>query len=383
MAVEALAEVIELNPSTVDTDVLSDGHLELGDGGWSGSPAWASAVRWFLLALILGVGAVFACNAYVDPNGITGSKHYQIVLFDGLNRAAKVELMSAAEHPPRVLILGSSTSRNADPKTVEQLTGYPAFNAGMSAGMPIDMYAMASYAYSLWNSAPPHIVYLVDVDTTLNPTPSNAGLLTTPELWKQFTFADKARVARDAYRPYLTRDALMNSIRSVQAGTPYSDLVVNAVTHFRPDGFRRRDPFAHANAVQRREAETRRYRETIYRNNGAERLDAVSEDYLTRLVDLAAEHDQVPTIVLMPPHPAYRAAMQREGYERRRVAVLRFLHTLRADGHARIVDMTSIHSFGGDPALFSDNVHMTKPNVDRLLTQLNELGVLYPLEARG
>lgn len=379
---EVLADVIEIRPNAADPDVLSDGHLELGEDGWLGSPAWAATVRWFFCALLVGVGAVFAFNAYVDPNGITGSKRYQIVLFDGLNRAAKVELMSRVEHPPKVLILGSSTSRNADPKTVEELTGASAFNAGMSAGMPVDMYAMASYAYNIWSSSPPHIVYLVDVDTTLSPTSANAGLLTTPELWTQFSRTDKARIARDAYRPYLTRDALMNSLRSVQAGTPYSNLVVNTVTHFRPDGYRRRDPFAHANAAKRREAETRRYRESIYRNNGAEQLDSVGEDFLTRIVALAAAHDQKPTFVVMPPHPAYRAAMRRDGYERRRIAVLRFLHTLRADGRAQVVDMTNLHSFGGDPMLYSDNVHMTQPNVDRMLDKLNELGVLYPLELR-
>ncbi len=362
----------------VNADVLSDGHLELGEGGWLGSSSWRRVNVLFGLALILGVAMAFAFNLYVDPLGISKSHRYAVQSVDGVSREAKARLMAQMKDAPGVLLLGSSTSRNADPKTVEDLTGAPAFNAGMTAGKPVDMYAMASYAYDIWQDAPPHIVYLFDVDVTLRDTPPNGGLLTTPELWKQFNARDKARIATTVWRPYLSRDTLNLSWKAFRAGTPYRPVLADALSKFRPDGFRTKDPYEGQDATARRRAETLRYRNLIYANDGAERLDPRGREYIKRIVALANSEAQTPTIVVLPPHPAYRAAVLPDGYDRRREAVIRWLHQLRAEQDVRVIDMTNLSDFGGKPQDFSDHVHMTKPNMDRLMEELHNLGVLLP-----
>lgn len=372
---------VAAKPTVVDTDVLSDGHLELGDGGWSGSSGWRWANVSFIAALIVGVIAAFSFNLYVDPLGISTSKRYAVQSVDGVSREAKARLMAQLDDAPGVLILGSSTSRNADPKTVEELTGVTAFNAGMTAGKPVDMFAMASYAFDIWEEAPPHIIYLFDVDVTLRDTPPNGGLLTTPELWRQFNARDKARIATTVWRPYLSRDTLALSWKSFRARTPYQPVLASAMSKFRADGFRMKDPYAAQSAEKRRRVETLRYRSMIYGNDGAERLDPRGREFIRRLVARANANAITPTIVVLPPHPEYRKAVLPDGYDRRREAVIRWLHELESEGDAEVVDMTNLADFGGKPQDFSDHVHMTKPNMDRLFEELDNLGVLLPADS--
>jgi hypothetical protein len=367
----------------VDADTLSDGHLKLGEGGWSGSPAWASMVRWFLLVAVATALALFSLNLWVDPNGISGSKRFRVQTVEGSVRAAKAQLLEKMDAAPEVVVLGSSTSRMADPETIRVLTGGTAFNAGMSAGRPADMFAITSYVLNRWVTTPPHFVYLIDVDGTFRDTPANAGLMTTPELWKQFGAVDKARIMLDAYRPYMSKDAVELSLKVLRSRQPYDPSVEDVTAKFRPDGRVKRDPYANPNeqrrlktAERRRIVETARYRDTIYGNEGAERLDPRGRDYVDRIVRLIHQAGGTPTLVLLPGHPDYVREMKPYGYERRRDAVLKLLRSYQDAGQAKVIDLSDLNTFGGDPDEFSDNVHMTSENMDRMFRELSDLELL-------
>jgi hypothetical protein len=71
--------------------------------------------------------------------------------------------------------------------------------------------------------------------------------------------------------------------------------------------------------------------------------------------------------VLTPAHPAFLAALGPAGWTRRHAELLAYLHGLAARSRLHVLDASRIAAFGGRPAAFYDGVHMTTPNVQRLL----------------
>lgn len=360
-----------------DEDVLSDGHLELGDGGWAGSRHWRGTVLWFLLTVTLGFGGIVALNCWVDPLGITGWGTYSRQSVEGASRTMKRTLLSDLKQPPQILLLGSSTGRNFSPDAIRSLSGQRAFNTSMSAGKPIDMFAMTSYAADLWpRRAFPHIVYLIDIDVTFRDTPPNAGLITTPELWRQFGLVDHARIAAGAYKPYTSLDTTKRTLHALKRGPVPRPQDADPLGAFDANGFRRRDPYARQDPTNRRESETRRYQKLVYAEGHGQRLEARGREYVRRIVELANRNGDTPTLVLLPVHPQYRSDMQEYGIEQRRRLVLAYLRKLASGGDARVADISNLKTFGGIDSDFSDHVHMTVPNATRALRWLQQHGYL-------
>ena len=81
-------------------------------------------------------------------------------------------------------------------------------------------------------------------------------------------------------------------------------------------------------------------------------------------------------MVLTPTQPEVLAAAQRAGWRLRHAEMLRLLEQLQEQYDFAIVDMTSVASFGGDPAGFFDATHMTTENqrkmIDAVLSQAGD-----------
>lgn len=350
-------------------DELTPGHLDIGEGGFVGSARWRSMVRWFVAALLVLVAGAFALNWYVDPMDLSGSGRYQPQVAEARNRMWKVELLAGLEQAPGVLVLGSSTARNVDPSEVGCHAGTSAFNASLTAGRTIDAYALASYVDDRFpRGRYPHLLWAVDVDGLFRDLPANPGLVTTPQLARQFSTAERVRLAGQVFRPYLTTQALQLSVTTLRTGVAQAP-IPPARARFRVDGFRLRDPYARGgNAARRTRAGIDRYRTSIYTpREHAGRLGRDARRWFERTLAVANRRGDVPTIVLMPVHPDAVEALAPYGWHERHRALVRYLHGLRGRYRLNLVDLSDARDAGVEAGDFQDNVHLGQAAMNRML----------------
>lgn len=370
-------------------DELTPGHLDLGDEGWAGGAAWRSFARVFFVVAALGVAAAFAVNAVVDPMGLTGAGRFPLVTVEGASRAGKAARLQQLAEEPEVLLLGSSSARNFDPKTVEELSGRTAFNASMSAGRPADAFAMASLAAEHFvtdddlrsrgeKAAGPHLVYFLDVDSALASNPPNAGLVTTADLRRQFGRMELGRMALETFTPYLQLSTLKLSAQSVRRymrGERFSE--ASSESSIRVDGFRVKDPLRGGGVDNqaRFNAETERYRLSIYGTGEPATLDRRARNHIERMVADANERGDTPTIVIMPVNPKAVEVLRPFGWDERYEAVRDFVTELGTRHELRLVDLHRAEDVGLSKRDYYDNVHTTTEASDRILGELAERSV--------
>ena len=97
------------------------------------------------------------------------------------------------------------------------------------------------------------------------------------------------------------------------------------------------------------------------------RLSRAEEGYFERTLAKMNAWGYPPVIVLSPIHPALRKVLGPLGWTVRHRQVLAYVDSLKARHPFTFMDMTSLSSFGGSPNLFYDGMHLTLPNVHRLL----------------
>ena len=106
------------------------------------------------------------------------------------------------------------------------------------------------------------------------------------------------------------------------------------------------------------------------------RLDPEAETYVEKTLQLFASWGGAGVVVLTPTQPEVLTAAQGAGWQLRHDETLRLLERLQEQYDFAIVDMTSISSFGGDPAGFFDATHMTTENqrkmIDAVLAQAGD-----------
>src|SRR5262245_33156091 len=88
--------------------------------------AWVGLAAVPLLALVAGL------NYLVNPLMIYSTRLFQPIVLH--SRSEKMLLYRAAEPPPEIVVLGSSTSFTMAPAFIRERTGRPAFNASLHGG---------------------------------------------------------------------------------------------------------------------------------------------------------------------------------------------------------------------------------------------------------
>ena len=111
------------------------------------------------------------------------------------------------------------------------------------------------------------------------------------------------------------------------------------------------------------------------------RLDPEAETYVEKTLQLFASWGGAGVVVLTPTQPEVLTAAQGAGWQLRHAETLRLLEQLQQQYDFAIVDMTSVSSFGGDPAGFFDATHMTTENqrkmIDAVLSQAGDAASWY------
>ncbi|MCW2920861.1 MAG: hypothetical protein JWL76_735 [Thermoleophilia bacterium] len=365
-------------------DVATDpAHVAVpGEGEHAGDFSHAAFVRWLLAATLVAVGAVAAVNWYIDPTGVTGRSTKWLVAENSEVRSAKLDLYEAAlagdDTAPEIVLLGSSRTMKFDPQVVERLTDARAFNAAVSGGVPRDAWLFVKLIEARQGETFPHLVWGLDADA-FRDKQLRDGLSTDPRMARFVSRGE--RIA--------TRVASAGTLTELQTLTA----ALRSVTSNGADGQAPRESRFSASGMQLWSlpfGKTRQFRERLIRKEIAmyagfiferDSYDGIEQDPLDDFTDairIANEHGDVPTIFLTPYHPLAEELLDRYGIDERADEVRVTLRRLQREGDVEFefVDLSSLASFGGDPAQFYDGIHMTPKNTARALARLQRDGVL-------
>ncbi len=320
---------------------------------------WKRSVLAFLLTLALTLGAIAAINYTVNPLGIYAPHRFEPMVWNG--RAEKVAALRHESPPPAVLVLGSSHVWALAPATLTELTGLPAFNAGVSVAMTEDGYAILRYAVDQAGLQPSLVLLGLDVEALHNNRPVDTRSQDVPELRPYLPRTGRGeRVAR--MKSLETMQSTKLSIRSLRLalrgrGGPPPDPLYTVGAH----------GDTHLSALERRLASgqinrDRALQETlpVYRKrfDNFTALSRVRLEYLQRTLDFCAQHHIRALVFLMPLHPQLQAGLMERGYDARRRETIEAATQLSAASGASFVDFSDPASFGGSPDGFLDGAHL-------------------------
>ncbi|MGE5672989.1 MAG: hypothetical protein ACM3XM_03760 [Mycobacterium leprae] len=322
----------------------------------------------FLAAFLVSSLLLAGFNFTVNPLGYYPPHLVQPLSYG--DQLIKLDLMKQAKAPDLV-ILGSSRTMKLSPADVTDLTGWTAFNGGVSSSRPEEWYAMLSHALNDLHWHPKALVLGVDAETLFYHGDPNDDLLSSPDLRKYLplqmwagSLLNRTKLLISYDQTLLSKKALglaMEPNQQPKAITFESNGLLHYVGWEKAvqDGTYQLGYEVNIKDYQRRYAATADF-------------DAQRQSLFERTLDLAARNQIQVYLFLTPFHPGVLAAMQQDpDFNRVRSAVLPYLQgmTEKYPG-VTFTDLTDIHSFGGDPNNFFDGVHYRQENARLILARL-------------
>jgi hypothetical protein len=326
-------------------------------------------VRRFLMVLLGALAVVGAANYFVNPTGLHAPKIFPTVSWNA--RQTKADLLKAADPKPQVLVLGSSRAMKIRPALITQLTGLPAFNAAVDAGLMEDDYVMLRYACERGGAQPKLILIGVDVEAFDNHRPSNVGLAISDELaefapgGKRLSWWEKLKRLYSWEETKLTWRSLRHSV----IGYPTT---WNKIEN---DGYLRyllyeQDRAKGTYPLDRRvdaimPAYASRY--AAYDQLQPERVHDLDE-----IMQYAQKRGARVVLFITTLHPRVLATVEPHGYEQRYDDVKALLAKMHAQYGATVYDFSHIEAYGGQPDWFYDGAHVDERNADLLTRRMLE-----------
>ena len=344
-----------------------DGLVDALDGDDRASRRFT---RTFLAALLAGLAFAAGLAWYTDPLRTFGTGHagsFLTVEFD-IKPKALLEL----DPSPQALVLGTSRVMKLKPECITELTGYSAFNFGLTSSRAEDW--SAAYRFVRAHSKAPlrELVIGADIDGFDNHAPTEPRLLSSVYL-----------------RPYL--DDSWNMSWGVVARAlfgwqafKYGMLLMWYQVHpssrpapkmsFDPRGFVLYDYWER----MLREGKADRG-EAFDKNAGKLRdqlsgrgFDALSPRRVALFQDIVrtAHAEGVTVDVFIPPLASEFTALRSAPIASRIQELEAMLVALEREGTIRLLRIHSIEDFHGDPAGYYDGLHMNEDNATKLLLAL-------------
>jgi hypothetical protein len=350
----AATEAVEPDQLPVaETDVRRSARRGVG---------WGRFVAGALLAAVVLVGAVAAFNLLTDPWGVFGVGIFPPRV--NQDRSTKADLLTGLKEPPEVLIYGSSRAWTVEAARVARATGLRTFNAAVTAGRPADAYVFTEVVHDTWPRATPDFLWLLDVEAFLR-GPLPPSLLAESRFSRYLPWRAKAAAQLDELGWLASWTGLQASYEVWKKHPTREKVRASWLERISPDGTVKTPPSSKAKAGPKAlarwsEEEAAQYRAFV-------RLDADAETYVQKTLDLFASWGGSGVVVLTPTHPTVLTAVQKAGWRGRHAEVLRLLEQLQQEYDFAVVDMTSVSSFGGDPAGFFDATHMTTENQRKMI----------------
>ena len=273
-------------------------------------------------------------------------------------RSFKADQIEALSYTPRVVFFGGSRSVRFDPAYLEKKTGIKGFNLAMTNGKPEDAWA---FAHFLHKRAPKtKTVWIWGVQTsTLYTRDLEPGLVQDPRLSR--------------YLPTSLLDEQAALLPTDPAEIPPTGRVANR--RYSPEGMVVYNPYDAA----RKRGVTLERSLRAYLNRALPKLSAAppstpkdsrSRDYFEKTLGLLNSYGDTPIVMAMPVQPEVLAAFREHGWQERQDRFLEYLDGLHQKYDFRLIDLTDIKSFDGDPHAFYDGVHIDAKNARRATDEL-------------
>ncbi len=276
---------------------------------------------------------------------------------------------------PQVLIIGSSRVMTIDPDYVTALTGKPCFNFGLPSAKAEDYYASLRYARETCGAPVNTVIVGFDIDALHPRIPSEMQGL----FFKEYSDYYTPRESR--FDMFIKRLTLLASME--QTGESLS-VLKHALTDrgervsrkFRPNGeviLVGRDAEIEKgtfNLKRKIAGRIRRYPERSLGMSSYTGLSPERKIYWERFLDYCDANGIKVYVFLTPYHPALYKLMTPLGVESLIGEVREFVSATTIESGGVFRDFSRVEYFGGDPALFYDEIHMQPENSERLVDSL-------------
>lgn len=321
------------------------------------------------LAIIL--GCVAALNLVVNPSAQFPTHFFSPVI--QTSRAEKMDLLDALPAAPEGLILGSSRVMKVEPEYLEHRTGLRFFNAGVNYARPEDHLAILRYALHRFDQPPRMVILGIDPSSFADSDAPDPRLIVEPRLSRQIpeqiTLATRVEIWKDLLSWGETKRSLKSlKVHVLDGGVPAP------VEHYEADGrivYDQREQqiadgrYDFASALQFNQSEY------LAKYEGFQQISELRRQAFEDLVATCREHNIRLIVFLTPMHPDLENFLQTHvEVAAKQQQLLDYLNARAKADHFKLVDLSSLESFGGDPLCFVDGIHPLEPNTRLMVDQM-------------
>ncbi len=346
-----------------------------GGGAALGSSASAEAaeaaeasprrfVGGFLGSFFVVLACVLAFNVVVDPFALAGTGIVPTAVEP--DRSIKLDLLQHLKRGPRILILGDSRGRQAQPSQLARLTGHTAFNAAVTGGSAPEAYVFVRFAADRFPHQRRRYIWFTDVGL--------ASGIVQPQLAEdpraRRYLPDAPRFGLGDVKAYLSADATKASWRVVGKCVLST---CHTLIRYHSDGSLTKQSLRHLpeqakslrRSVAARLAEARANHET-HAQARRDLADPRRFAYLRRMLTFMNRRGEVPVVVLNPIYPTVLAAQEQDGFPARRATMDRVAE-LKKHFRFVLVNCEDSSKWGGTRYDWSNASHVNRANMRREL----------------
>ena len=324
------------------------------------------------LATFVGLACALAALVRItDPLAVFGTGLLPPVV--SADRDYKATLYRGAEPRPRVVVLGSSRVKTLRPACIESLTGEPAFNFGVNAGVAEDYVAILRFIRAEPRFAVREILLGADPEAFTGEPGAERALRTSRILSPHAPSSaiGAGPVPATALADLLAWENVAAAVRSLRRQyLPGSELPQEAIA---PDGWQTH-PKWDAELAARDFPQRKRVGESVaavsMRYRRELRLSPSRLSLLERLLGEARESGVKVTAFIPPVHPDLERSLAAGSLPSLTAEMVDVLRNAERRGLLRYVHTSGLPGYSTDPRLYYDAVHMMAGNGDRLLARL-------------
>ncbi len=314
-----------------------------------------------VVALAVALVAVFMFNAIVDPLSLIGWRILPPAV--ETDRSIKLDLIAKLKKNPQVVVLGSSRSRQAEPKFIDKLTGLKTgFNAGVTGGDAVDAWVMVRNVAARFPTEKRTYIWFVDYKLASNGV--NPQLAQDPHA-SPYLGGQSASFSLADVGTYLGFQATEASYRVLKA---CAEGHCQGKLHYNSDGSLKGAALRYLpeDAPSLKKAVAQKLADVNHQPPSLPRFRNSQLKYFEETLAFMNAHGATPVIVLNPIYPSVYRLMQRR-HSQREAEALAELHKLQKHYRFVVVDGSDIRVWGGKARDFNNATHINRRNMRRLL----------------
>jgi hypothetical protein len=318
-----------------------------------------------LAALAVALCAVIALNVIVDPLSLVGWRILPPAV--ETDRSIKLNLIDKLKRNPQVVVLGSSRSRQAEPKLIDRLTGLKTgFNAGVTGGDAPDAWVMVRNIAARFPHDKRDYIWFVDyklatagINPQLAQDPRSRGYIGNRSA--SFSLADVG-----TYLGFQATDASYRVLRDCLEGHCHGRVMYHADGSLKGRAQKSlpEDSPSLNLAVAQKLKDVKQQSPNIT-------FPPTELSYFEKALAFMNAHGATPVIVLNPEYPSVYQWLKKH-HSHRRADALRELHTLQNQYDFVVVDGSNIRRWGGlgGKRGWNNATHINRRNMRRFLVYI-------------